>query len=245
MSTVKSVSSAAVFALLLAVGVLPGAQAVNDSVSLDAKQKSIIPIAAFTADGNIEKLNIPLIGGLEGGLTLNEIKEILVQMYAYAGCPRSMNGILAFMRVLDERRAKGIVDEVGGDASPIPVNLNKDEYGAKVRASLAGLDRIPPPNAWQQFSPVIDVFLKEHLFADIFARDVLDFQSRELATIAALANMNGTGGQLRFHLGAAMNTGLSEAQMKDFISVLKSEVGEQEADAASEILTEVLSAQSE
>ena len=30
---------------------------------------------------------------------------------------------------------------------------------------------------------------------------------RELATIGALANMAGTEGQLRFHFGAALNTG--------------------------------------
>ena len=54
--------------------------------------------------------------------------------------------------------------------------------------------------------------------------------------------MPGTGGQLRYHLGAAMNTGLSEAQMRDFIRVLKAEVGRQEAEAASALLTEVLTA---
>ena len=86
-----------------------------------------------------------------------------------------------------------------------------------------------------------DTFLKEHLFADIFARDNLDYQSRELTTIAALASMTGTAGQLQFHLGAAMNTGLSEAQMKDFISVLESKVGKSEAESANEILAEVLS----
>lgn len=244
MNTKKSVLMATVFAVLLGVGMFSRAQAMNDDLSLEVKQQSIIPIAAFTASGDEEKLNAALNSGLEAGLTVNEIKEILVQMYAYAGFPRSLNGIFAFMSVLDERKAKGIVDEVGQDASPVPADLNKDEYGAKVRASLAGLDDIPPPNAWQQFSPAIDSFLKEHLFADIFARDILDFQSRELATIAALANMNGTGDQLRFHLDAAMNTGVTEAQMKDFIAVLKSEVGERQAAAASAILTEVLRARS-
>ena len=54
------------------------------------------------------------------------------------------------------------------------------------------------------FAPVIDTFLKEHPFADIFARDVLDHQSRELPTSAALSSMTGTDGQLRFGLGVAM-----------------------------------------
>ena len=90
------------------------------------------------------------------------------------------------MAVMDERQAKGIKDVLGKDASPLPADLDRDAYGAKVRAQLGGLDKIPPPARWQEFSPVIDRFLKEHLFADIFVRDVLTFQQRELATIAAL-----------------------------------------------------------
>ena len=77
--------------------------------------------------------------------------------------------------------------------------------------------------------------------ADIFARDVLDFQSRELATIAALAAMTGTGGQLFFHLGAAMNTGLTATQMTDFITVIEANVGKEEAEGAADILERVLS----
>jgi alkylhydroperoxidase/carboxymuconolactone decarboxylase family protein YurZ len=159
---------------------------------------------------------------------------------AYAGFPRSLNGIHTFMAVMDERKAKGIKDEDGSEASPLPSDMDKDEYGAKVRAKLAGQKVIPPPSGYQLFTPVIDTFLKEHLFADIFARDILDYRSRELATIAALASMTGTGSQLRFHLGAAMNTGLTEAQMKGFVSVLKAKVGMKEADEAAKILNEVL-----
>ena len=208
--------------------------------ALSAKQRSIIPIAALTANGEMAKLRTALHDGLDAGLTVNEIKEILVQMYAYAGFPRSLNGITTFMAVMDERQAKGIKDEMGKEASPVPADLNKDAYGAKVRARLAGRDVIPPPSGYQLFTPVIDTFLKEHLFADIFARDTLDDQHRELATIAALASMTGTAGQLQFHLGAAMHTGLTEAQMKDFIAVLTSKVGTKEAESASEILAEVL-----
>jgi len=91
----------------------------------------------------MDRQNAPLVRGLEASLTVHEIKEILVRMYSYAGFPRSLNAILALMSVLDERKTKGIDDDVGKDASPVPADLHKDEYGAKVRASLAG--SIPPP----------------------------------------------------------------------------------------------------
>ena len=66
------------------------------------------------------------------------------------------------------------------------------------------------------------------------------FQSRELVTISALASMSGTAGQLQFHLGAAMNTGLTEAQMQEFIAVLSEKVGQPEAEGAAEVLGTVL-----
>src|ERR687893_402453 len=162
-----------------------GARPMNTTHALSAKQRSIIPIAAFTATGDQERLRTALTEGLEAGLTVNEIKEILIQMYAYAGFPRSLSGIQTFMAV-------------------------------------------------------IDTFLKEHLFADIFARDTLDHRSRELATNAALASMTGTRSQLQLHLGAAMNVGLTEAEMRDFISVLAAEVGYRESESAGEVLTAVM-----
>jgi 4-carboxymuconolactone decarboxylase len=216
---------AVLWVFLVSFTAISEAQTMGAHQALSAKQHGIIPIATFTATGDLDKLRPALHAGLDAGLTVNKIKEILVQMYAYAGFPRSLNGITTFMAVMDERHAKEITDELGKDASPVPADLNKDAYGAQVRARLAGQDVIPPPSGYQLFTPIIDTFLKEHLFADIFARDTLDYQSRELATIAALASMPGTAGQLQFHLGAAMNTGLTAAQMQDFIAVLQSKVG--------------------
>jgi len=208
--------------------------------ALNQKQQGIIPIAAFAAEGDLNRLKPALNQGLDAGLAVNEIKEVLVHLYAYAGFPRSLNALSAFMEVIDKRKAKGIDDAEGKGASPVPSSFDRDQYGATVRAKLSGRETDISNAEWQLFSPVIDTFLKEHLFADIFARDVISHQDRELATIAALANMAGTGGQLGFHLGAAMNIGLSEAQMKDFISVLKNTVGKAQAESAQKILTEVL-----
>jgi len=207
---------------------------------LNQRQQSIIPIAAFTADGDINRLKPALNQGLDAGLTVNEIKEVLVHLYAYTGFPRSLNALSAFMGVMDERKAKGIEDTPGKEASPLPPDLDRDEYGAKVRAMLAGRETDISGAKWQLFSPVIDTFLKEHLFADLFARDVISHQDRELATIAALSSMTGTKGQLGFHLGAAMNIGLTEAQMNDFISVLATKVDKKIAEDADGLLKKVL-----
>jgi len=209
------------------------------SEGLNAKQEKIVTIAAFTAKGDLEQLKMALNEGLDAGLTVNEIKEFLVQMYAYAGFPRSLNGISTFMGVLEEREKRGIKDELGKEASPLPADMNKDKYGEEVRSKLSGTQGVPV--GYQLFVPAIDTFLKEHLFADIFARDNLDIRSREIATISALASMEGVNPQLQFHLNAGMNVGLTEAQLRSLISVVESRVGKKEADNANEILGKVLS----
>jgi hypothetical protein len=55
--------------------------------------------------------------------------------------------------------------------------------------------------------------------------------------------MTGTDGQLQFHPGAAMNTELTEIQMKNFISVLKVKVGKKEVDNSKEILSKAFEQQ--
>ena len=207
---------------------------------LDVRAQNFIPIAAFTASGELDKLKPALNKALDTGLTINEIKEVLTQLYAYAGFPRSLNALFSFMAVIKERQDQGIEDVEGREASPVAKDLDKDEYGAKVRARLAGLDTVPPPAEWMMFAPLVDRFLKEHLFADIFARDLLSSQDRELVTIAALANMTGTADQLQFHLGAAMNTGLSKAQLEDFILVFAARVDPKKSVKAADLLTTVL-----
>jgi len=231
---------AVLWVFMLSFAAISEAQKMDANQALSAKQQRIIPIAAFTANGDMDKLSPALHAGLDAGLTVNEIKEILVQMYAYAGFPRSLNGINAFMAVMDERHAKGIKDAMGKEASPVPADMNKDAYGAQVRARLAGQDVIPPPSGYQLFTPVIDTFLKEHLFADIFARDNLDFLSREIATVGALSSLEGVNPMLRFHMGAAMHVGLTENQAKELVALIGSEVGTKAGDNAGEVLKQVL-----
>ena len=209
-------------------------QRTNSNVkNLTIKQQSIIPIAAFTATGELEELKGALNEGLNNGLTVNEIKEILVHTYAYAGFPRSLNGINTFMSVLEEREKNGIKDEIGAFASPVPNNLDKNEYGENIRTALTRRTSKP---AYQTFTPVIDTFLKEHLFADLFIRDNLDHLSREITTISILSNLGNVNAQLQSHMNITMNLGLTYDQMNNFIMVLEEKVSREKAENAQKVL---------
>ncbi|WP_411185716.1 carboxymuconolactone decarboxylase family protein [Photobacterium rosenbergii] len=203
------------------------------------KEKAIIPIAAFTASGNIDMLKMSFTKGLEDGLTVNEIKEILVQLYAYAGFPRSLNGLAAFMEVMNEREANGIKDTVGKSSSPLPTDKTSLEFGTANQTKLIGA---PVSGALFDFSPQVDEYLKAHLFGDIFERDVLTWKEREIATIAALANISGVNSQLASHYNISMNNDITPAQLQAFVKVLEQECGAVIADNAQAVLDQVLSA---
>jgi 4-carboxymuconolactone decarboxylase len=229
---------AVIFASMFGFTATAEVQSMNVKQTLSAKQRGIVPIAAFTATGDLEKLKTALNEGLNAGLTINEIKEVLVQMYAYAGFPRSLNGINTFMVVVGEREQKGIKDQPGKEPSPLPANKSSVELGTEIQTRLIGS---PASGPIYSFAPAIDKFLKGHLFGDIFGRDNLDYQSREIATISALAALDAVNPQLQSHFGVALNIGLTDAQMKDLISVVAVKVGKKEADNASGILGKVLS----
>ncbi|MDM0030026.1 carboxymuconolactone decarboxylase family protein [Variovorax sp. J31P216] len=91
------------------------------------------------------------------------------------------------------------------------------------------------------FAPLINQYLQTHLFGDIFERDNLDWQSRELATVGALAATPGVEAQLRSHMAASMRVGLTAEQLRQ-VSQLLAERGDAGAGRrANEALTQALS----
>ena len=209
----------------------------NHNTALDAEQQSIVTISALTATGDLENLKTQLNTGLDAGLSINEIKEALTQLYAYCGFPRSLNAIGAFMNVLEDRKSKGIHDKQGKE---IVLNSNvadKYEQGRKVLEVLTKTAQAKPAPGFGEFAPRIDVFLKEHLFADIFDSDVLTYRQRELATISALAAMPGLTSQLRAHIGIGLNTGLTKNQLEQTAELIEKHISITQANSLRNLLS--------
>jgi 4-carboxymuconolactone decarboxylase len=144
-------------------------KAMNTNQPLDVKQQSIVTISAFTAKGDLVQLQKALREGLDAGLTVNEIKEVLVQLYAYAGFPRSLNALNSLIAVLKERKSKGINDQFGKEPSPLPTNKSRLQFGTEMQTKLVGQ---PVKGEVYEFAPAIDQFLKEHLFGAIFGHHI-------------------------------------------------------------------------
>ncbi len=212
----------------------------NTNTVLGPGEQSIIYIAALTAKGDLSNLKTALNTGLEAGLTINQIKEVIVHLYAYCGFPRSIRGLQTFMEVLNERKAKGINDITGAEASQINEDQSKYERGREILGKLMGTPQDGPKTGYSAFAPVMDVFLKEHLFADLFERDILTFAERELVAISVISSIGGAEPMLKSHLDICLNIGLTPEKLGHFVNTIKSAIGKKEAKDAQDVLDEVL-----
>lgn len=79
------------------------------------------------------------------------------------------------------------------------------EAGEKVIRALADV------------APDFAEYLFEFPFGDIYSRPGLDVRSREVATIAALTAMGNALPQLKVHIAAGLNVGLSRTEIVEII----------------------------
>lgn len=223
------------FALLFAA-LLGGAEA-EAAPALPPREASIVTISALGAQGDLPRLRAAMADGLDWGLTVNEEKELMLQLYAYAGFPRSLNGLQSLMAVTAERRTAGVEDPAGRDASPVDPARDRQASGEATQTALVGR---PVSGGVYDFAPEANRFLQEHLFCDIFERDVLTWRERELATVSMLAGIGNVNAQLRSHMGVALRTGVTADEFRALTDVLAETVSEETGANAKAVLAGVL-----
>lgn len=130
-------------------------------------------------------------------------------------------------------------EDIEGKApiAPIPVGDELRRVGTANQTKISGA---PVQGPLFDFAPTINQFLQTHLFGDIFARDNLDWQSRELATVGALAATPGVEAQLLSHTRASLRVGLTAAQLRQLAQVLREHGDNDAATRADEALQKAL-----
>ena len=203
--TMRTMLVAAV--MLTAAAEIFGGDQMQSSI-LTKKECAVADIGAAVARGDQKNLAAALDRGFDAGITLNEAKEYIGQLYAYCGFPRALNAAAMLMNVVKERtEAKKPVPE-GKQPSALPAG-KAIEFGTENQTKLCGG---PVKGALFDFHPQLDEYLKAHLFGDIFARDNVDWRTRELLTVAALAARPETEPQMKAHLAIAKNNGITDEQ---------------------------------
>lgn len=142
--------------------------------------------------------------------------------------------------MVQARKQRGIEDAPGRYPNrAIPTGEELLAVGTANQTKISGG---PVNGPVFEFAPVINQFLRTHLFGDIFERDNLDWQSRELATVGALSATPVVESQLRSHMRASLRMGLSAAQLHQVMEVLAAGGDEQAAKRANTAFTLALTA---
>lgn len=206
---------------------------------LTARERAIVAVASYTGKGDLEHLEPALVGALEAGMTINEINEVLVHSYAYCGFPRSLRAIQTFMQVVNERKAKGFDDPVGREATAIDGSRSRYERGRDVLAEISGISADAPKAGYAVFAPTMERFLKEHLFADIFERDLLTYRERELATVSVLAGVGGVEPMASGHMAICLHLGITAEQLSALLNIMETNLGKTYSDPLRGVLNQL------
>lgn len=201
------------------------------ATTLTERQKLLCACASLEAQGDLERLDAAIRKALDGGVTINELKEAFSQLYAYTGFPRSLNALGNLQKVLNDRKVNGINDNEGKPWTRPALWDDAEKalkQGAEIQTKLTG------GNAFNyDFCPQDDYYLKSHLFGDIFACDQLSAADRELVTVAALSSLKGVEPQLASHKAGAVNMGNSKEQVDELCQWL-SQNGYSQQDSAAD-----------
>ncbi|WP_294276969.1 carboxymuconolactone decarboxylase family protein [uncultured Chryseobacterium sp.] len=186
---------------------------------LDLKSREIAVVAALTAMGNAEpQLKVHINGALNTGSSINELKEVILQMSVYSGFPKAMNGMNALKEVLHDRQQQGIKDTAGNTATKTKTDRIKSGEQEISKLDSQQVEKLK--KAYQDFSPDLIRFILGYGYADIFARDNLDKKYRQIATISALTALGTAQPQLKFHIDGGLNIGLTENEIKEIMLMM-------------------------
>jgi len=212
--------------------------------TLDLKSKEIVVVAALTAMGNAQpQLKVHLNGALNTGSSISEVKEVILQMSVYSGFPSSINAMNTLKEVLEERKNSNIQDEKGIQPNQQQLT-DRLELGKHELSQLDSQQIARLRENFDHFSPELVKFTLEYGYGDIFSRDNLSKKHRQIATIAALTALGNAQPQLKFHINAGLNIGVSEEEIKEIMLLMTIYAGFPSAINGTNALKEVVAERS-
>lgn len=91
------------------------------------------------------------------------------------------------------------------------------ERGRRALAEIDGEAGERVIDALADIAPDFATYVLEFCFGDIYSRPGLDLRAREIATIAALTALGNATPQLKVHIEAGLNVGLSRDEITEVI----------------------------
>ena len=174
---------------------------------LSPRDRSLVTLAAQIARGQTVEMPFQLERALDNGLRPAELSEVITHLAFYSGWA---NAVAAAAIAKEVFVARGIgADQLPPAAGP---RLPLDEAAEAQRSARVAED-------FGQVAPGVVQYTTDLLFRDLWLRPALAPRDRSLVTISALVAM-GQAAPVAFHLGKAMDNGLTKAEASEVLTQL-------------------------
>jgi 4-carboxymuconolactone decarboxylase len=172
---------------------------------LSPRDRSIVTVATLIARGQTADLPFYVDLALESGVKPAELSEIVTHLAFYSGWSNATGAIPAMQAVFARRG-------IGLDQLPkaSPQLLPLDQAAEATRAARVS-------ESFDAVSPDLVRDTTSFLFKDLWLRPDLAPRDRSLVTVASLV-ATGQVAQMPYHLGRAMDNGLTQEQASEVIS---------------------------
>ncbi len=172
---------------------------------LSPRDRSVVTVAAMIA--RIQTIEMPyhFALALDNGVKPAELSEIITHLAFYAGWANAMSAVAVAKGIFHQRN-------IGSDQLPLAKGklLLLNEEAEKQRATQV-------ESNFGAVSPGLVTNTTDLLFRDLWLRPALAARDRSLVTVCALI-ANGQTGQITYHLGRAMDNGLTQAQASEVLT---------------------------
>lgn len=180
--------------------------------------RELVVLSQLTTLGQTDQLPMHVRSALQLGLRESEIAEVFVQLGGYAGFPRALSA----MRVAQE-----VFAEQGGSGQAAAEPAEKKDDGQRrsdAREVMGRLTANQPQNGLDTGMRAFTGTAGRLAFGELWSREALTRRQRSLVVVATLVAQDKMN-ELRFHLRAAQNHGLTVAELEEVMITTIAYVG--------------------
>lgn len=177
---------------------------------LDPLSRQTATIAALAALGTAEaQLRFHIGAGLAAGLSPEQVVDILYVTTVFAGFPAGLNGLAAAREVFAARGVRPA-------QSPPPEASRRERGLAALEATSQGAGQ-RVLDSLADIAPDMAGFILDFSYGDVISRPLLAPRLKEIAMIAAATARGTMAPQLKVHVRAGLNVGLTRQEIVEVL----------------------------
>ncbi|WP_341809932.1 carboxymuconolactone decarboxylase family protein [Paraburkholderia tuberum] len=174
---------------------------------LSPRDRSIVTLSVLIARNQTIEMPFYLRLALDSGVKPAEISEMITHLAFYSGWGNATAAAVVTKRIFDERDI-GIDQVPRADVEPLPLNEVAEQQRAQAVEQSFG-----------SVAPGVVQYTTDVLFRDLWLRPGLAPRDRSLVTVSALV-ASGQVAQIPYHLGRAMDNGLTKDEASEMLTQL-------------------------